>query len=268
MKSSYAEVRRACLKPDENEKPWYPRHITHAISTRLVWLLQDLPLTPNILTTASLLAALAALPYFARFSPGSLLTGALFVELYYVLDAVDGQWARFKNQRSLTGAFFDVLINYAIQPPILFALAWGVYLASGDAEFLLLGFLAAFSTLWLLLIWNIRAAVLLAHLGSLNRAPAKPVKGAQKTSASKTSPIKWLFGWFHKSMVFPWFMYVLTVTSLVSFAGAAWFAMPELPLNAFKAFLLYYSFGGLFIAFALTVSWIAGRKIESSPELG
>ena len=127
MKYSYQEVRKLCLKPDEAIKPVYARYVTHALSTFLIWIFQNVSLTPNVITLASLVTAFLAIPFFMAMFPVSVFFGALLIELYYVLDAVDGQWARFKNMKSLTGAFFDAIINYAIQPPLLFAIAWGVF---------------------------------------------------------------------------------------------------------------------------------------------
>lgn len=43
MRLSYREIRKRVLKPDEHVKPWYPRVITHAISTTLIWVFQNNP---------------------------------------------------------------------------------------------------------------------------------------------------------------------------------------------------------------------------------
>jgi len=32
MRLSYSEIRQRCLKPDEAEKPLYPRYVTHTFS--------------------------------------------------------------------------------------------------------------------------------------------------------------------------------------------------------------------------------------------
>ncbi len=77
MSLSYEEVRKLCLKPNEASKPLYARVVTHALSTRIVHLLQDTPgVTANRLTIASLAAALAAVPFFCLMTPLSVLAGA------------------------------------------------------------------------------------------------------------------------------------------------------------------------------------------------
>jgi phosphatidylglycerophosphate synthase len=266
MKNSYQEIRRLCLKPDEAEKPWYARHITHTFSTRLIWLLQELPLSANSLSLFSLLVALSAIPFLADLSPNSMLIGALLIEGYYVLDAVDGQWARLKGQKSLTGAFFDYLINLVIQPPILFAIGYGVFRASKEPLFLWLGFTAAFSTQWLILVWNVRAAVLLGHLTAKNRAPIKPSR-SNDSKEETASPARFVFGWLHKSMVFPWFMAVLSISALVSFIAESVFGKANASTAIFSIFLFYYGFGAPLVALLSTARWIGLGLIDRAPEI-
>lgn len=258
MTLSYPEIRKLALKPDESTKPLYPRTVTHALSTRLIWLLQKAPFTPNQITLASLITAFLAIPFFLQMSGVPVLIGAALIETYYVLDAMDGQWARLKNQKSLTGAFFDYLINYAVQPPLLFAIGWGVYSKTENPFFLVLGFTSAFSTLWVSLIWNLRASILLSVLS------VHPSAGghADPLPSPRSIP-RMLFGWFHKSMVFPWFMTVLTLTSLSAFLAEKIFAGSDgrAPLH-FGFFLYGYGIIGPCVAVALTGYWILTRKLD------
>ncbi len=267
MRNSYQEIRRLCLKPDEAEKPWYARHVTHTLSTRLIWLLQEVPLSPNGLSLFSLLVAFSAIPFLADLSSRSMLIGALLIEGYYVLDAVDGQWARLKNQKSLTGAFFDYLINLVIQPPILFAIGYGVFRASKEPLFLWLGFAAAFSTQWLILVWNVRAAVLLGHLTAKNLAPIKPLL-SNSSKEKVASPLHFVFGWLHKSMVFPWFMVILSISALVSFIAESVFGKTNASEAIFSIFLLYYGLGAPLVALLSTARWIWLGLIDRAPEIG
>ena len=266
MALSYQEIRARCLKPDEASKPIYARFVTHALSTRFIWLVQGAPFSPNQLTLVSLVLAFAALPFFATLSPSSVLIGAVLTELYYVFDAVDGQWARLTGKKSLTGAFFDYLINYAMQPPLLFAIGWGVYHRTGEPAQLLLGFMAGFSTLWVILIWNLRASVLLSHLAHVKKAPAKLGSSPENGTKSHVSPLRAIFSWAHKLMVFPWFMYVLTASSVLCFAADR-FAARDLTLPVFGSLLTVYGLGGTAIAFLLAAYWILAKKIDAAPEL-
>jgi phosphatidylglycerophosphate synthase len=267
MTIPHAEVRKRVLKVDEAVKPWYARHITHAISTRIVWLLQGAPMTPDFISLAALVIGMAGTLFFSSMHPVDLLTGALLVEFYYVLDAVDGQWARFKKMQSLTGAFFDSLGNYLIEPCILFSLSWGLYTRTGDDRFLLLGFSGAFSTLWLLVIWNIRASVLLEHLGAKQKAPFRAAAGTEAAAAPRLSPLKFLFSLLHKSMVFPWFMNILSAVCAASYFVSL--ADPTFDaLETLAVFVVFYGLAAPTLAFLLTAFWIVSRKLDRSPELG
>ncbi|MBI4043118.1 MAG: CDP-alcohol phosphatidyltransferase family protein [Deltaproteobacteria bacterium] len=263
---SYKEIRHCCLKPDEAVKPLYARYVTHTFSTLLVWLLQPISLAPNWISLASLLTAFSSLFFFAKLTALSALTGAILVELYYILDAVDGQWARFKKMKSLSGAFFDYLINYALQPPLFFAIGWGLYRQTASAFYLLLGFIAAFSSLWVLLIWDIRASILLAHLRNkgFSNQTGEP---ASFLTARKPKLSREIFTVLHKSLVFPWLMNVLTIVSFLSFFLAHFIETPLAHLLGFRIFLYYYSLAGPCVALSITVYWIWKRKIDHAPEL-
>ena len=263
MKLSYPEIRKTCLKPDEGVKPIYARIVTHAISTRLIWFLQDAAFSPNAVTLAGLAAGFAALPFFAILNPASVLVGALLIEAYYVLDAMDGQWARLKGAKSLTGAFFDCLGNYVLQPPILFAIAWGMGSYTREPRFYLLGFTAAFSTLWLLVMWNLRWSVLLDHFSRKGEAPPRG-EGLDHSAEAPEGPApslpRRIFSVVHKTMVFPWFMHVLSLTSLVTWFIGTVFGR-DVSLSLFAIFILYYGLAGPIVAALLTAYWILTKKI-------
>lgn len=265
MKHSYAEIRKICLKPNESEKPLYAQWITHTFSTRLIYLLQNARFTPNQISAAALMLAFLSLPFFIQMTPFSILMGATFIEVYYVLDAMDGQWARLKEKKSLTGAFLDYLSNYAIHPPLLFSLAWGIYLKIDQPHILFIGFLAAFSTLWINLIWNLRATILLEYLASKGIAPLSS-RGAKRRGISSKSFLKITFESIHKSLVFPWFINILTAMVILSVMGDIFFSIA--PEKIFYFVLYYYGSAGPLIAAALTLHWIYTRKIDHAPELG
>lgn len=259
MRISIQDIRKRCLKEDESEKPLYARLVTHKISTSLIWLFQTVSMTPNALSLLALLFGFCAIPFFSWMSPLPVLIGAFLIEIYYIFDAVDGQWARFKNMKSLTGAFLDYLSNYAIHPPLLFSIAWGVFQKTNQPSFLIFGFSASFSCLWIILIWNLRASILLSQLMHMGKAPAKAKYGKPINSSSAPSTLKLLFGIIHKSFIFPWFINILTIVSCISYLFSSTFL--------FSIFLYYYGIIGPIVATLITAHWIVYRKLDHSPEL-
>jgi phosphatidylglycerophosphate synthase len=268
MTHSYEEIRKRCLKPDEQSKPLYARHVTHFFSTQLIFFLQNARLTPNLITLASLLIAFFSLPFFAAMTPVGVLIGALMIEVYYILDAMDGQWARLKDQKSLTGAFFDYLINYAFHAPLLFAISWGVFQDTGNALFLILGFVAGFGCLWVVLIWNLRASVLLPRILAVKSGRAeKPAVSILDAGPVQTSLPKEIFSWLHKLLIFPWFMHVLSIVSILCFIFDGLFGRESFTSAAFGFFLIYYGITGPLVSIILTTQWVLSRRLDRAPEL-
>lgn len=263
MKHSYPEIRKLCLKPDEAIKPIYARYVTHTFSTLLIWLIQNLSISPNMITFMSLAVALTAILFFIDMTPVSVLIGALLIEIYYILDAVDGQWARLKNTKSLTGAFFDYLVNYAIQPPLLFAISWGIFLQTKIIWFVLFGFIAAFSTLWVILMWDLRASILLARRSAPEQEPFKMTPQEKPEDQNATSIFRRAFGWLHKATVFPWLMNVLTLTSIASLTCSWIFNSQQIVTIFFAILILFYGIFGPVVAVALTARWILTRTLDS-----
>lgn len=258
---SYSDIRKRCLKADEADKPIYARLVTHTFSTLLVWLFQGLSVSPNVISCVALLVGFSAIPFFLQMTPVSVLIGALIIELYYILDAIDGQWARLKDKKSLTGAFLDYLSNYAIHLPILFAIGVGLFKQTDELVWIYLGFSGGFSALWVILIWNLRASVLLEHLKHLKKAPAASKYGRIQRTTVRASLPKALFGWLHQSLIFPWFMHVLTIVALLAcFSENIFFFVSK--------FLLFYGIGGPLIAIVLTAHWILSRRLDNAPEIG
>ncbi len=106
MSESIEELKKICFKGNYKGLPAYPRYVTHKISIRIVKLLLHSRITPNQITLLSIVAGLVSSIMFAVAIPVCFLTGALILELYYVIDAVDGQPSRYKKLISMTGGYF------------------------------------------------------------------------------------------------------------------------------------------------------------------
>ncbi len=256
MRLSCAEIRKLCLKPNEAAKPLYARVVTHALSTRLVWYLQDVPgVTANRLTLASLAAALAAVPFFCAMTPLSALAGALCIEIYYVLDAADGQWSRLKKTQTKTGAFFDSLVTYIVEPALFGSIGWGLYNQTGEVGYIALGALTGFAALWLSLLWHARAAIFLYHIQRTDRVTVKNrILPASAAAASGSGPARTAFIWLQRSVTFPYTMNALTLLCVIGF-----FAQNT---GAMHFYLVFTFLAGAGAAVALTTVWIVRGKID------
>ncbi|MEH0417027.1 DUF5941 domain-containing protein [Streptomyces sp. B21-083] len=96
-------------------------------------------LTPNQVTTASLLTALIAAGCAATGTRGGYVTAGLLLLVSFVLDCADGQLARYSLQYSTLGAWLDATFDRAKEYAFYAGLALGAARAGDDVWALALG---------------------------------------------------------------------------------------------------------------------------------
>src|SRR5919199_5055801 len=108
---SIAEL-RAVVHPEghldrRSGEHWAGRWYMRRISLRVTRLLVDAPVTPNQLTMLMCVVGVLAGAAFAL--PGLVwaVVGALGIQVYLLLDCSDGELARWRDQKSLTGVYLD-----------------------------------------------------------------------------------------------------------------------------------------------------------------
>jgi len=89
----------------------------------------NLKIHPNVITLASLPVALAA-AYF--FFSDKLLIGALCYFIYYILDTIDGKWARLTGRTSELGARLDNYVGSLGNLAMYFGLWYSQYYLAGN----------------------------------------------------------------------------------------------------------------------------------------
>ncbi|WP_256105578.1 CDP-alcohol phosphatidyltransferase family protein [Streptomyces sp. ODS05-4] len=140
-------VHPAGVKDRRSGEHWGGRLYMREISLRITRLLVGTRITPNQLTYVMTLAGVLAAP--ALLVPG--LTGPVLavvaVQLYLLLDCVDGEVARWKKQYSLAGVYLDRVGAYLCDAAVLvgFGLRAADLWGSGRIDWLwaFLGTLAA-----------------------------------------------------------------------------------------------------------------------------
>lgn len=122
-KPSVAELRPvvhpAGLKDRRSGEHWAGRIYMREISLRITRHLVRTPVTPNQLTyLMTVFGVLAAPALLVPGVPGAVL-GVLMVQLYLLLDCVDGEIARWKKQFSLAGVYMDRVGAYLCDAAVL-----------------------------------------------------------------------------------------------------------------------------------------------------
>ncbi|MFB4313372.1 CDP-alcohol phosphatidyltransferase family protein [Actinomadura sp. 21ATH] len=150
--ASVADVRRygqpPGLKDRRNEEHWAGRLYMRALSPYFAWLAMRMGFSPNQLTYMMMGCGIAAgvvvsLPFGGTGALWTALGGALLIQVYLLLDCVDGEVARYLRQTSVAGVFLDRIGHYLSEVSLLIGLglaAQGGWSNGGYAE---LGLLAA-----------------------------------------------------------------------------------------------------------------------------
>ncbi|WKX73336.1 CDP-alcohol phosphatidyltransferase family protein [Streptomyces sp. XD-27] len=151
QKPSVAELRPVVHPPGVKDRRsgehWAGRLYMRELSLRITRHLVNTRVTPNQLTYLMTLAGVLALPALLLPGIAGALLGVLMVQLYLLLDCVDGEVARWKKQYSLAGVYLDRVGAYLCDLAVLvgFGLRAADLWGDGSPEWLwaFLGTLAA-----------------------------------------------------------------------------------------------------------------------------
>ncbi|NQU88103.1 MAG: CDP-alcohol phosphatidyltransferase family protein, partial [Mariniphaga sp.] len=100
-------------------------------------------ITANQVSVMSLLAGIMGSILVIKMQPLNLFIASIFLLLHVILDFVDGEVARFRNNSTLTGKYLDD-VNHSITVPILlFFISFGVFGVFENILVLFLGCIAA-----------------------------------------------------------------------------------------------------------------------------
>lgn len=167
--------------------PLFPlvRHISNTVSVGLV----RLPVTPNQITTISIVLGLASAAALLFNTPaGDILCGVLLT-VSYVLDNCDGDVARAKKLSSVFGAFLDTFGDWLVHAALFAALGITVYDRTGAILWLWLGIAASLGST-INYVVGLMSDLRADKTPALDRNPADD--GEFKRPANNDSTGKWL----------------------------------------------------------------------------
>lgn len=155
--NAWREFERRCQKPDYKRiGNFMARRIARPLALRITWVLAPIGISAHAMTFISLGVAIAAALVLALGSVWSILAGALLLQLWYLLDHVDGQLARFAQKETLDGAALDYLMHHLVNLMIPLGLGWGLYRQSSVAWWMLAGVASGMSLLAIGLVHDVR----------------------------------------------------------------------------------------------------------------
>jgi hypothetical protein len=206
------DMRAMLQNPRKQVDTWYGKNVMRRFSIYLTWVFVQLKCSPNFVTFLSLLFALAG---SLVFSHRNLILGTLLINIWYLLDHVDGEIARFSGKSSATGFYFDTVINFLVQPFALVGLALGLHGINPETN-VWYGILTGFGYLMLSIVPMCEDAVFLSLIRE-NKIEISSIKQPKNTSGNQNrSPFRIAFAYFHTLATFPNFLLLLTIICICS----------------------------------------------------
>lgn len=141
-----AYYRRICQK-NEEENYLLDKYLFRRISIYVTVLFIKLGFRADTVTFLSLAASLSSLYFLTGNSPAMMITAAVLIICYYILDHVDGELARYYvnnglQKSSFKGRYLDLLVHRFSSNLMIFFMGLSVYRLYGYEPAVILGFLA------------------------------------------------------------------------------------------------------------------------------
>lgn len=119
--------------------------LIHEIGFYLTKVFLHLPFTPNQITIFWMVFQLLSTFIVLKGTYWYILLGTFLFQFGYILDTIDGQVARMRNQKSLSGIYLDGLAHNLGNPLFLIFLSYGVSVREDNIVYLLFGIVGAIS---------------------------------------------------------------------------------------------------------------------------
>jgi len=145
-----SDFRKICQK-NANEPYWISRYFIRKISFYFTYLFAILKVKANTITSISLLFAFSGSAILLSELDYKYIWSGLFVFIFYFLDHIDGELARFYNYQSgnkdssiinIGGKYYDRIVHYFQGSSFYFCLGFSLFLEYSDVMWVFLGLLA------------------------------------------------------------------------------------------------------------------------------
>ncbi len=171
---------------------WWATIFSGPIANRLLQPIADIQwITPNIITISSfVIGIIAAYCFYAQ----AYITGAILVQLSFIVDCMDGQLARYRQQFSKLGAWLDRISDRVKDFLYFFALALGFYQSHGQTFITKWGATCETWIIWpLAMIASFTVFLIDYYVNQdMKLEPCVATRHCKEPQATKQSPIKLL----------------------------------------------------------------------------
>jgi hypothetical protein len=241
----WAEFRHRCLKPAPDRLgTWTARRLGRPAALRVTRIVIPLGMTANHATIGAMLAALGAVAAFGCGTSLGWVIGALLLPLWYLLDHVDGQLARWHRTASLDGTTVDYLMHHSVNMLLPIGLGFGLMLDLGSPLWCLAGIAWGWGSLVIGLRHDARYKAFVQRLKLLH-GELNVVGGGGGRPEAATTPRRSLKYWMRWSVLKAYeahvvmaFVLVLAIVRVVAPQIGIWLAAAYVAIMALPAPLL------------------------------
>ena len=190
MGVSLSELRRVCQLPVAAGNDVAGLLFGDKASLPLTKLFIDRGWSPSVATVGMLV--FGVLGAALQFGGGvAALLGALLLVLYYILDCVDGEVARWRKVEHARWGYYEYLFHFIVKPLVFLCLGFAAWSETGHIAFVVAAVAAAVATLWLKLFFAVPGlgfvGAVLRRNGSEDRPYREYLAEAQRQADAEES---------------------------------------------------------------------------------
>ncbi len=267
---SIAELRNICQTTAKKDvSNVYMRYVSRFFSIYLTRLILPLPVTPNQVSFAMIVTGVFATFFFLSSSRLMFLAGAFLLQLWYIIDCMDGEVARYrlyqksktvvtdKRQSGMSGKYYDVINHYIINLLVPAMIGVGLFELTGSRSYILLGIFGSLGQVLTLAMHDGGHRITIDKLmkyrtvrisGEICADPEGPMSRSQ----GKRSIAHWIFMIVHYTMTYPTVMNLVAVAAILEFL---------LPGGHWRILFLWYLTLGSAVVTATIITRIISRNI-------
>ena len=131
---------RHSIKSDKSDE-LINTYLIRPIASIIVWALYDTPMTPNQVTSLSIISGIISALFYLKGTASAFIAAGLLMTFKDILDSADGQLARAKQLQSRTGRFLDSIGDFIVDVAVFGSIGWVLYTLNNDWWMLMLALL-------------------------------------------------------------------------------------------------------------------------------
>jgi len=197
---SFEQLRERCQRPVRERNDVAGLVYGDRASLPITKLFVDLDVSPDVATVGMLVCGLAG-SALQLVGPAAAFWGAVLLVLYYVLDCVDGEVARFRGVENIRWGYHEYVFHMLVKPVCFGCVGVAAWWTTGSRAAVYAGMASAVAVLWLKLLHEVPAVQMTRYvLGTppeRNRAFRRFVEGVETGPGAGTAEGSGVFrlGW-------------------------------------------------------------------------